>query len=292
MMFLALLRKEWRLQQQTLQVILYICGLWLLGFFYGFAPRQPDTVIDPARVAMAAHIICVVILMLLVPLLAGTTVAIYERKDGILDWQLSLPVPRAKQWAAKLLTALAITLISAAVLSTLLTAILAASRGGRYDTYFEGLMLRGYWAGVFAILIMAAGVFASASGFDPYRSLLFGMLLFIATLAGHAFFKNDENILSPIYTGYGRRWVSLPWLHTARWLFLAAILCIIGYFNFRPPGIRFRRALAQLIAFFALVVLSAYIVLYYESPRKSREFYLASMPAQSSLQIHMPANRE
>lgn len=285
-MFRTLLMKELALQRQNFGMIAGLSAVWLLGYAFGFFKITDGPFIDPAFVCLFVHASCVGMLVLLVPLMVGTTIAVYERKDGILDWQLSLPVSRAKQWAVKLLVSLAITGFCAGVVAFAFSQIILHSDhlkivlGKEIRSDFAILTIRGMWVGVFSMLIMSAGVFASVSGVEPYRALFFGMLLFLLPLCAPLII-NDYGLLSPGRMETSELRVGLPWLHAARWVLLGVVLCAFGYANFRAHGVSMLRTVGQLLIFSAVVIASGYSVLHYEFA-PARNFSNSQLSAASA----------
>lgn len=103
-MFWALVKKEVRLQRSNITFALVIVLIWGLSFSLSIMKDTPlgSKILTTGKLSQIIYYFFVLpCLLVLFPLLVGSTTVAYERKLGIMEWQSSVPVSRRMQWIIK-----------------------------------------------------------------------------------------------------------------------------------------------------------------------------------------------
>jgi ABC-2 family transporter protein len=159
-----LVKKELGLQQLTLAIAtLYFVG-WLISLF-GTAPGEAgEDVFGAATVLYSGQL----------ALLVGALASAGERHLGTLEWQGLLPMASSKQWAVKVATVLALSML----LSVAWPALLLFTWGGafRINQWYAGVML----------LLTTTGLYVSSVSPSGVRALLVCLPISLGALLASA----------------------------------------------------------------------------------------------------------
>jgi hypothetical protein len=163
-----LVKKEIGLQQLTLAIAtLYFVG-WLISAL-GTAPGEGgEDVFGAATVLYSGQL----------ALLVGALASAGERHLGTLEWQGLLPMASSKQWAVKVATVLALSML----LSVALPGLLLSTWGGafRINQWYAGVML----------LLTTTGLYVSSINTSGVRALLVTLPISLGALLGSAFLSS------------------------------------------------------------------------------------------------------
>jgi len=114
------------------------------------------------------------LLILVFPLLLGSTAVAAERQLGVADWHASLPVSRARQWWIKVLVVASLA-AGGSILAGFLDRSLAALLDARELPWVPT-------ADILPWLAAAVGVYASSRSREPMRALMGGIVLLVIAL--------------------------------------------------------------------------------------------------------------
>ncbi len=252
--FATLLKKEFRVQQ----ISFLLAGVFVLIAVGGFclAKRHPEV----ATGILGGDIF---IYALILPLVAGAISVAEERGWGIAEWHLTLPPSALKQWSAKMLVALATSLVLGLLLPT---AIFFAA-----DPVFNQPGPRTSLPPAFAILswvlgqmlVTSVAVYAASFSRTTLQAILAALVLLVAS--GGA-------LLLAAYLVHHVARAPVPWLGwppvqegpmlpLLSWA-LAFVLCLFQWFawsNFRRFGLPALRLIVQLSMTLLVVWMSAWV---------------------------------
>ncbi len=165
----CLVRKELRLQLPAFVVACGLIALWLVIF---------AVVCLRPKVDKAFLMLPCVLLGLGIPVITGIVSTAEERRLGLLDWHLTLPVAAGRQWLVKVLVALGINLGLGLLLPGLLTYGAAwwfgtgpVSSGGS-DASYAFLIANA--------VVFSAAMYASSASANSMRALVGTVVIFIA----------------------------------------------------------------------------------------------------------------
>ena len=116
----ALIAKELHLQQMTIAITLFYGVIWAIAV--GVRNRVPSSVALPLEAVVLLYCLGLAIVI-------GALASAEERQQGTLEMQLLQPVNVLAQWAVKCVVALALALLLAIVLPTLLITAFAVNSG-------------------------------------------------------------------------------------------------------------------------------------------------------------------
>jgi ABC-type transport system involved in multi-copper enzyme maturation permease subunit len=160
-----LIRKELHLQQMTLAVSGLFVLAWLgLMLHRALTPEQPHPLV-PAVVLLHG---------MLVPLLVGAQASAGEREVGALEWQLLLPVSRARQWTIKVGSAIGLAVLLNLGLPMLLAVI--------HPTPDD--LLYSHWLLAAVVLLTVIAIFTSSLASSVLAALLVSIPVALSLLAG------------------------------------------------------------------------------------------------------------
>jgi hypothetical protein len=119
-----LFKKECRLQQMTFAITgLYVAACAAAALFHLPGPGPHVSVFGAATVAYELGL----------PALIGALATAEERQLGTLAWQLQVPIPAWRQWAAKVITVFGLALLLSCGLPVLLVAVVWPAEGAFVD---------------------------------------------------------------------------------------------------------------------------------------------------------------
>lgn len=160
-----LIRKELHLQQMTLAVSGLFVLVWLgLMLHRALTPDQAHPLL-PAVVLLHA---------MLVPLLVGAQASAGEREVGALEWQLLLPVSRARQWTIKVGSAIGLTVL----LNLGLPILLAVLHPTPDD------LLYSHWLLAAVVLLTLIALYTSSLASSVLAALLVSIPVALSLLTG------------------------------------------------------------------------------------------------------------
>jgi hypothetical protein len=150
----SLVRKELHLQQLTFVVsLLYVCG-WIV------------TIISWRRMGRGdieeALLLLTVIHGMVVALLSGSLASAEERHLGVLEWQVLMPMPMARQWAIKAGVVIGLCLVLAIVLPAVLILISLGAAAVRINVPFA----------VAVMFVAGVGLYVSSVSTNGVKALL------------------------------------------------------------------------------------------------------------------------
>ena len=261
--FLALLRKELRLQQTSFLLAGLFSTMVVLAWVVHYLQDEWAGILITVDCA---------IYLILLPFTVGALAVAEERALGIAAWHLTLPVSRFKQWSAKLLTALPTSLLLGIVLPAALMVL-----GGRVlhwpDWRGEYLPLRqGLLLLLLQLLTTSAAIYSASCCSSSLRAILLAFGIMVAGLTlffGEVQWIQNRGVMSagpsPIAFFLARHQMAL-WL-PAWWrrpqlawatsylglALLTGLFLALGFTNFHRCVASARRCLAQLIGFYLLV---------------------------------------
>ena len=259
--FATLLKKEFRLQQ----ISFLVAGLFFLIALAGFC-------LIKVRPTVAEGIIGgdVLIYVVILPLIAGAICLAEERGWGMAEWHLTLPPSALKQWSAKMLVALPISLGLGLVLPTVMyvggaallgrsTINLSLPPASELPTICAGL---GGWV-LAQLLVTSVAVYAASFSRNTLRAILTAFVILAASVGVFTLAVNGmEDAVDRLVRWL--HWLGPVPLEEKRALsvvcgMLVYLLCLIQWFawsNFRRHGASARRLLVQ----FAVILLSLWLL--------------------------------
>lgn len=270
-MLVQLLRKELRLQIGQVSFALALIALW--GLSYGVSITSSDR----SELFQIMHYFVVFPgLLFFVPMLMGADSVANERNSGVLERQLSLPVPRSVQWLMKA--------GATAVLAMAICGGLAALIDWGMAWYLSANQIRllkmadsWRWSGVTILLFTALGLYASSAARDTLTAFTSALLIVSLSLLLIFVVPYVAKPLLIALTGHYPIWInanySLLNSNLSRHLFVSAVdpqinrllfyfridllsftLVGLGYTNFRLQGFRFWRIALHAIVWISLLI--------------------------------------
>jgi len=243
-----LIWKEIQVQSSNLffvaAIFLIWFGLWISTFiwpaYFGVVATKTIQIWDAYAFVAAVSTMCAIFIF---PPLVGAHVVAYERNLGVLDWHLSHPFPRWKQWTIK--TVVAVSLVA---MGGLLARFFDATMYHRAALFMDHpphelvpLSIR-FWV---PIVFLFLAIYTSSLSKQPMRAFLGTWVFYATTLLG----------LRPFWAWMGWNYYHIN-DYAARPLWATLIvflLATMAYTNFRLEGFRLRRFAAQMAIWFAFV---------------------------------------
>lgn len=259
--FTSLVLKEIRLQQMSF----IIAGLFCLGGLAGALVKARYQHRFGTDYEIYGHIYYVLYLSML-PLVAGVISAAEERAQGILDWHLTLPPSARKQWLAKMLMTLTISLVLGLFLPFLLhvsgVGILHSDglKASLPSPDLQPLIVLGN------LLLTSVAVFVGSFSKSTLRAVLLAIGLVVVLLScmdlppmfSEKIFQNRS-----VFVHLG---LTAPeqWILAASGLFLTfCFLQAFAYGHYRQLGSPQILIVLQTAALWLLALISAYFVMCY-----------------------------
>jgi hypothetical protein len=259
--FAALLRKEFRLQQ----ISFLVAGLFFLIALAGFCLIKVRPTVAEGVIG-GGFLIYIVIL----PLTAGAIAIAEERGWGMAEWHLTLPPSALKQWSAKMLVALPVSLGLGLLLPTVMYAAGAALLGrssislslppaSELPVICAGL---GGWV-LGQLLVTSVAVYAASFSRNTLRAILTAFVILAASVGVFTLAVNEmEDVVDRLVRWL--HWLGPVPLEEKRALsvvcgMLVYLLCLIQGFawsNFRRHGASALRLSVQ----FAVILLSLWLL--------------------------------
>ena len=263
--FATLLKKECRLQQ----IGLLLAGVFVLIAVAGFclAKRYPEVATGIVGGDIATY-------ALVLPLIAGAISVAEEKGWGIAEWHLSLPPSALKQWSAKMVATLSISLVLGLLLpvAVFLVAYPLFNPSGARTSLPTAFAVLGWVLG--QMLVTSVAVYAASFSKTTLNAILAALVILIASggaLLLAAYWEHHiahapmprigQSSALAAYTGGSSvvERVVLP-------LLCAALVCGLGLFqwlawvNFRRFGAPVLRLIAQLSVILLSVWLLAWVL--------------------------------
>ena len=246
---LNLLRKELRLQQPAFLVAQFLIVLWVT--FVGVWRVRPT-------VGGEIMLIPVIFLCLAIPVMVGIVSTAEERRLGVHEWHLTLPVSARRLWTVKLLVALGVN----AVLGLLLPGLLAHASSWLANDPKLIAEIPGRNVPPFLIanlVLVGAALYASSVSANSMRALVGTIVLFI--VAGlflptsaevHVWLSGliDQQRSMPPNATYDS-WFRFEFYYwPLGWVCLAGWLYSLGMVNFRSSLASLSRPVGELAGLF------------------------------------------
>lgn len=246
-----LLRKELRLQLPAFFVTLFLVALWLafIALWRIHPVVGPEVMIVPA-----------ILHVLIVPILSGVVSTAEERRLGVHEMQLTLPVSARQQWLIKVITALSVNLALGILPPCALVQVSSWLAGDPQlvadipDSVPHFLVIN--------LIIFGAAAFASSVSANSIRALTGA---FVLLLAGGVVLNLAEYPARTLWQAYhgGLTWesegVGVGWGSflferlTLGWICLAAWLYWLGLAGFRRSLESSWLPVRRMLLFFAVV---------------------------------------
>jgi hypothetical protein len=252
--FATLLKKEFRLQQ----VSFLLAGVFVLIAVVGFClvKRHPD---------VSAGIVVgdIVTYVLILPLIAGAISVADEKGWGIAEWHLTLPPSALKQWSAKMLAALSMSLVLGLLLPAALFLAGAALLGqlGDRTSLPPALAILSWVLG--QLLVTSVAVYAASFSRTTLQAILAALVILVAGGGAIWLAINSAHLVAPAPV----QWIGQP--HVDGWLVLpllsmalALVLCLFQWFawyNFPRYSLRVPRLICQ----FAVILLAVWLIAWF-----------------------------
>lgn len=243
--FLALLRKELRLQQMSLLLAATFVAVAVMAFLLYLL--RPDRAGLAGGLIAAAFTIYVVIF----PLLAGAMAFAEERTWGLSEWQLSLPPSGSAQWGIKAGLLLTLNLILGLLLPAALFAVgrwfLASRLPGGPDIVSPELFL----AVIIQLLVVAIAAYAGTFSANTLKAMLVALGIVVAGIL-------VSKLVFLCVTGaqfiQGSGFVAL-WFLAGSLLFLVCLFFWFSHRNFQNQQAPTKALVLQTGSAFAVLVL-------------------------------------
>jgi hypothetical protein len=293
--FASLVRKELRVQQ----ISFLGAGLFCTVAGVGAVLRQLHLANDQRGEWTSLLLIVDFLLYLpVLPLVVGAAAVAEEKSWGVADWQLTLPASAFKQWGAKMLVTLSVSLILGLVLPVVLALAGNALFGVEHDQGLPALhelrfqlnsVLSGfvYRPGVISpmsvalvflcclvlvhVLLTSMAVYAASISTNTARALVLSVGLLLAggclvKLGGVIVFEHRDlgfAVSNPLWQMPALSQLAVVGLLAAAILILLCLLHCFAYAGYRTRGLTVRhRALHALtLALAACFLSSAFLVL-------------------------------
>lgn len=267
-----LLRKELALQRTNLMFLAGVVLFWAVLVAASFFQDVPIgyehfTVGDVVRIVN--YIGVVVALTVLFPLMVGASAVSSERRLETLDWQMSLPKGRMRQWATKSFVVLVLTCVSGGILAPLLNWLLAyrLAPGGVAVSDIEGFppwLFGRLWPGFFAMFFASAGLYVSALTRDTYKALMGAIALVVFTFYGMRYVIDPTGLLWPFKSFANRPPYSEPTAHYLALVSFTLLVLYLGLHNFRFERVSRRRFAWQMVIWIIAANVTGWYLLRWE----------------------------
>ena len=184
---------------------------------------------------------------LILPLLLGVNCLAEEHRQGMWDWQLSLPCSRSRQWFTKLLVAIVLFCMAFALFSafTLLLSIAMKHPTSGWDISYARLWYMAVKLLPLSIFMLACGAVVSLTIRNAAGAFFvsIGVVLFICWIP--AMMLGGAGKIELDLTGVLRMLISRIWPFLA----LAGVMAWFGTWHFRFERLAGKRLLKACLAF-------------------------------------------
>ncbi len=248
--WIELMLKELRLQRGLMLVagggfLLGLLGLWLAktngALMGGYAPDDIQK--------MILGVVLFPVLIIILPVMSGSTAAAAEKPLGVLAWQSALPVARWKVVLAKVLVVSGVVGVIAGVLPYAFHLLME-------DQEFFPAVFRGFWIGMFGLYFAAIGFFAGSHSRSDYQGLFVAIIPAVVVGAGlilaDPFFR-----VMPLFMPFPLFYPEMVW---ARFAGVAAVLVLLASrMHIRVPQRRWMVMSGALVVMFMVAVLLTWL---------------------------------
>jgi hypothetical protein len=247
----SLVKKELRLQQICFVAAALFCLIAFTAGFWGLDHQSGGSLL-----VTDAMLYCV-----LLPFLAGSIAASDERRWGVLEWHLTLPPSKVKQWSAKLVVVYATYLILGLILPVLMFVAL------RY--LFGFIEISSVLLAVMVpiqLLLLTLSLYTGTFSNSALRTILlaFAMLLAMLSCARAGMLLAGKEVFEGIVRVTPRLQLEhffWQWLATLGWLLvLLAVILRFAFSNYRRNELPVRRLVGQVLLLLLLSWLSPILI--------------------------------
>lgn len=198
-------------------------------------------------------------MMYVVPLFIGAATIAEERRLGVFDWQLSLPLSRFWQWVVKMGFAALLIVILACVVRPMMTHMmnLSSNESTVWIANLSPVTTLFYLQS--GILVMLAGAFVSSLTSDPYKAFWggVGVLVFLWLVASVATCGRFTGLIFGFSDGLVTVYAQIAY---------CALIAILGYniyYHYRFEQMRWRRMAADLAGVALTIVLALGAIMFF-----------------------------
>jgi|GEM_PF-4663075 len=266
----SLIKKEIHLQKSNISFILVVYILWGLNLIFLLTGDQTiiASLLTTHQLAQIIHYFFILpCLVIVFPLLLGTTTIATERKLGILDLQFTLPVSRKRQFMIKMGCGILLTVLLGIFASILMERILIEiSQKKEIFSILEfekqtinAFKPRGLNPGIFALLFFSAGVYISSLYKEPYRALMAsGVFLSVSLVAQRVI--DPGWMLVPLGSHFPLNYLH-PHAHHVSVIIFSLFLLILSFPNFHVSLPRLKHMAVQFFLWFLFLNCVGFFVL-------------------------------
>jgi hypothetical protein len=235
--FASLVKKEFRLQQLCFLAAALFC---LLAFSAGVSGTNLN--FGGSLLVTDALLYC-----FLLPLLAGSIAASDERRWGLVEWHLTLPPSKLRQWTAKMVVVYTTYLILGLTLPVLMFVALRYLFG-----FLEVSSVLLVVMVPLQLLLLTLSLYAGMSN-SALRTILLAFALLLAMLccarAGmHLAGDEVSDRILRMVQQFEMKYMIWQWLATLGWLFvLLAVILRFAFSNYRRNELPVRRFVGQVL---------------------------------------------
>jgi hypothetical protein len=269
-MFWVLVKKEIRLQRSNIYFALAVFLVWCTAFLIALLGDRPlgSRILTTGKLVQIIYYFFILpCLIVIVPMLIGSTCIAQERKLGTLEWQSTLPVSRRKRWIVKTGTSLILIIFFGGILSWICDRILVWNfQIHNFSLIWSEtnnppvpLRLKGLLPEMFSLLFFSMGIYISSLSRDPYRALMagFGFL-------GLSFFVqrliDPAGMLNPLSKEFPDYYIHLSALYSM--IFgLSFVLLGMSFINYKPQKMGINSLCLQFIFWILMVNMAGYFAL-------------------------------
>ena len=290
----SLINKELHLQRLNFIMAALFCILAPLAYLAWKLSDRFSTWEMGKEIALSLVVTTFVIYVTLIPLISGAGCIAEEKNWKIHEWHLALPPSKLKQWCAKVLVALAITLVLGIFLPCIFLVI------GNYWN------LELIYIALLSLSAVCLGIFASSISTNSMRAIILTLVLFILGIAtalcafnmatqadalyesqfpGQIRTANDEfglNLWTSIFNAVALSCVA------------GGLILYLGYLNYRTGTTDSQRAVVRsaliLVAILVTISITAFTFSLLQQIETDR-FASTGQPHPSFKPAHRPATR-